>query len=187
MSKDIDKLKELIHPCAIVVQEIGRYGDQMVVLREAKEPCSEVRVDGIPADTIVFNLDDNFDPPERIFVGNKGECCRSDFIFISDSDYKVVVCAELKKSKDDACHIKNQLNGATAFVGYCKKILKQFWKYDFRIEDYEFHYVAFQNAAKKTGSRNNSSDNVPNTSVDSFMKLDGGLTFRFQKIIQKHG
>lgn len=185
MSPDIEKLRELIKPAAVVAKAVGRYGDYKVTLVETQEAHSSVGVDGLPEDAIVFNVDDFFPAPDKIFAGSKNECCRSDYVFVSDGESgKNIVFAEVKTDNPEKPHIKDQLRGSTAFVYYCKSILEQFWAFDFPLEQYKLHYVAFLNTAKKCGTRQNHQVVPVNDSVDAMMKLEGGITFRYNHLIQ---
>ena len=186
MSRDIEKLKELLHPDAIV----NRFKDGdtrwMVLLDEKKAQESHIFVGGIPDNTVVFNLDDRFSAPDRIFGGKQKECCRSDYVFVTDdTDGKYVICAEVKSGDDDISHIKNQLRGSTAFVAYCKAILCQFWQYKFLLDQYEFHYVAFAHTTKKGTITTPVCVQPPNTSVNMMLRLSGQKIYQFNHLVQK--
>ena len=186
MSEDIEKLKELLHPNAVVKKYKDGAACWMVILGETKALESHICVGGIPNNTIVFNLDDSFNAPDRIFGGTKQECCRSDYVFVSDdTNGKYVICAEVKSGDDTVSHIKNQLRGSTAFVEYCKAILQQFWRYNFLLEQYEFHYVAFAHTTEKGTITIPTSAQPPNTTVNAMLKLSGQNKYQFNHLVQK--
>lgn len=182
---DIDKLKDLIHPKAIVQLVDGDYGKYKAELREPKEPDSVLWISGIPENTIIFNLDDFSPEPDQIFAGNKQECCRSDYVIISDNNGdRQVVFLEMKSGDDKNSHIKNQLRGANAFVNYCKAILDSFWQYDFKFSSYVCHYVVCKHTSTKKPTRTSSNDPA-NTDVDNMLKLVGSHTFQFNRLIAR--
>ena len=186
MSEDIKKLKELLHPSAVVNKYKDGDAYWMVILGESKAPESHICVGGIPNNTIVFNLDDKFSAPDRIFGGTRQECCRSDYVFVTDDARgKYVICVEVKSGDDDVSHIKNQLRGSTAFVAYCKAILWQFWQYKFSLDQYEFHYVAFAHTTNKGTIVSQENMLQPNTAVNKMLKLSGQQKFQFNHLLMK--
>jgi hypothetical protein len=74
----------------------------LLKLTETQDNYSFV-VNGMPKpdEVIVIKLDEFFDV-RRIFTGSKGECKRADFIIIANTtSEKVILCLEMKKSRDD--------------------------------------------------------------------------------------
>ena len=182
---DIDKFKELIHPQAIVSLNPSDYGKYKAELRELKKPTSVIWISGVPQNTVIFNLDDYFPAPDQIFRGTKQECCRSDYVIISDNNGdQRIVFIEMKSEDDDNSHIKNQLRGAFSFVNYCKIILQSFWQHKFSFSRYTCHYVACKHTSTKRTTR--TSRNGPaNNTVDNMLKLTGSHVFQFNQLICK--
>ena len=181
---DIQKMQELIHSQAIVTMTPDRYGKYEVELIEPKEPNSKIKIAGIPANSLVYNLDDFFPEPDKIFAGRKSECCRSDYILISavGSDRKMVFI-ELKSENDDNAHIKNQLRGAECFSAYCAKILEIFWRHTMQWDKYKKHYVCCK-YTNSVGRSTNYDPNAPaNTTIDNMLTLKGSHTFQYNQLI----
>ncbi len=102
---DIAILKEMIRDCAIVELEYQKEYKRDSYLLKLTEPQDNYSfvVNGMPKpdEVIVIKLDDFFDF-RKIFTGSKGECKRADFIIIANTtSEKVILCLEMKKSRDD--------------------------------------------------------------------------------------
>ncbi len=146
---DIAMLKEMIKDCAIVDLEYQKeYKRDIYLLKltETQDNYSFV-VNGMPKpdEVIVINLDEFFDV-RKIFTGNKGECKRADFIIIANTtSEKVILCLEMKKSRDDNSSIIKQLKGAECFVSYCREIGRLFWNQPDFLQDYQYRFVSIKN------------------------------------------
>jgi hypothetical protein len=119
---DIAILKEMIRDCAIVELEYKKEykrDSYLLKLTENQDNYSFV-ISGMPEPdrVIVIKLDEFFDV-RTIFTGDKGECKRADFIIIANTtSEKVILCLEMKKSRDSNSSITKQLKGAECFVSY---------------------------------------------------------------------
>jgi hypothetical protein len=118
----------------------------LLKLTETQDNYSFV-VNGMPKldEVIVIKLDEFFDV-RRIFTGSKGECKRADFIIIANTtSEKVILCLEMKKSRDDNSSIIKQLKGAKCFVSYCREIGRLFWNQPDFLQDYQYRFVSIKN------------------------------------------
>jgi hypothetical protein len=146
---DIAMLKEMIKDCAIVDLEYQKeYKRDIYLLKltETQDNYSFV-VNGIPKPdrVIVIKLDEFFHV-RKIFTGNQGECKRADFIIIANTtSEKVILCLEMKKSRDDNSSIIKQLKGAKCFVSYCREIGRLFWNQPDFLRDYQYRFVSIKN------------------------------------------
>ena len=181
---DIQKMQELIHPRAIVAMTPDRYGKYEVELIESKEQNSKIKIAGIPANSLVYNLDDFFPAPDQIFASNKSECCRADYILISAvGDDRKMVFIELKSETDDNAHVKNQLRGAECFSSYCSTILKVFWNYAMAWDKYKKHYVCCKYTNSVARSTRYDPNATANTTIDNMLILEGSHTFQYNQLI----
>lgn len=146
---DIAMLKEMIKDCAIVeleYQKEYKRDSYLLKLTETQDNYS-FAVNGMPKpdEVIVIKLDKFFDV-RSIFTGSKGECKRADFIIIANTtSEKVILCLEMKKSRDDNSSIIKQLKGAKCFVSYCREIGRLFWNQPDFLRDYQYRFVSIKN------------------------------------------
>ncbi|GBL12323.1 hypothetical protein MSj_03839 [Microcystis aeruginosa Sj] len=146
---DIAILKEMISKCAIVELEYKKEykrDSYLLKLIENQDNYSFV-ISGMPEPdrVIVIKLDEFFDV-RKIFTGNKGECKRADFIIIANTPTeKVILCLEMKKSRDSNSSIIKQLKGAECFVSYCCEIGRLFWNQPDFLQDYQYRFVSIKN------------------------------------------
>ncbi len=146
MLSDIDILKEMINETATVQlkeQQDGKGYKYSVTLTEPQHSYS-VTIDRMPEDdkVIVIHLDTYFPAPRNIFTGSKGECKRADFVIVTNTGTeKIILCLEIKKTKDSNSTIIQQLTGAQCFVAYCKEIGKAFWPKDNFLDAYQYRFV----------------------------------------------
>ena len=183
---DIEKLKELIHPQAVLHPAYEKYSQSVFELREIKEANSVIWVAGVPENSIVFNLDDYFQEPDQIFGGSKHESCRSDYVIVTDNNGdKSIVFIEMKSGDDkDYAHMKNQLKGSQSFMGYCQTILDVFWKYNFKFEKYKKHFVICTRTSEHYTQKNDRNASA-NTDVETPLKLEGSNTYQFNRLIAR--
>ena len=73
---DIEKLKELIHPQAVLCPTYDKYSQSVFELREKQEVNSAIWVAGVPENSIIINLDTFFQAPKQIFNDSKHEASR---------------------------------------------------------------------------------------------------------------
>lgn len=183
-NSDIEKFRELISPRAIILPETDKSGQNIVELRELQEKDSVIWIKGVPEESIIFNLDDFFPAPDQIFAGSKSECCRSDYVIVSNANVeKNIVFIEMKSDyDDDYAHMKNQLRGAYSFMGYCQTILDAFWKYTFSFDKYDKHYVICTRTSKKW-TKKFDRNQPANTDVENPLKLEGSNQYPFNRLI----
>lgn len=183
-SRDIEIIRELIHPQAVLVPDVDSSGKIIYELRELKEKDSVIWIKGVPEENIVFNLDDFFPEPDQIFGGSKHECCRSDYVIITDDNCgKRIVFIEMKSGDDkDYAHMKNQLRGSQVFMGYCKAILDVFWKYSLPLENYRKHFVVCTRTSEAYTQKYDRNESA-NTDVESPLKLEGSNKYQFNRLI----
>ncbi|NCQ86063.1 MAG: hypothetical protein GPJ00_16875 [Microcystis aeruginosa W13-18] len=187
---DIAMLKEMIKDCAIVdleYQKEYKRDSYLLKLTEPQDNYSFV-VNGMPKpdEVIVINLDDFFDV-RRIFTGSsKGECKRADFIIIANTtSEKVILCLEMKKSRDDNSSIIKQLQGAKCFVSYCREIGRLFWNQPDFLRDYQYRFVSIKNISiskTTTSSRKFSQKSEIHDQPEKMLKISAKAK-HFQELI----
>lgn len=146
----MDILRALIKKEALVEVEYN-YSRPALVLEEAdSEPPYNIKVIGIPNDTIAFKAD-IFPSPKAIFKGDKGECKRADFILITrTSKANWIVYIEMKRGGSrSAKEITQQLKGAKCLLDYCRAIGRTFWRKPIFLEekDYQQRFVSIKNVS----------------------------------------
>lgn len=175
---DMGILSELFLESSLIPLE-NEYGKPIIKLQEAGVKYSVSCIRNVPSDVIVIKADD-FPAPKTFFKGNKGECKRADFIIISE-EKKVILYVELKAGKKDACHIVQQLKGASCVVTYCKEIGKHFWNQSTFLDDYAHRFVGMVNlSVSKKPSRHKSAPlhDLP----ESFLKISSPHNLQFKEL-----
>lgn len=120
----------------------GNNGKNQVTLTEPLQPELSVTIHGIPDNAIVIKAD-AFKSPDTVFDGSQGECKRADFVIVADTDKsKVILCIEMKATKDSGKEIMQQLTGAHCFVKYCQEIGRAFWQQQNFLEGYDYRYIS---------------------------------------------
>lgn len=138
---DIELLEQMIKDEAKVALE-DKYGKRHVTLIDPQCPGGFVAITGVPDNAIVIKAD-SFKAPDSIFTCEKGECKRADFVIVADSGQKkVILCIEMKQTKDSAKEVVQQLTGTLCFISYCKEIGRLFWKNPDFLKDYEYRFVS---------------------------------------------
>lgn len=137
---DIQILDEMVSLNAKLVVETAN-GNNKVILTEPQDTLS-VTLSGLPDNTIVIKAD-AFKSPDSIFNGTKGECKRADFVIVATAGKKkVIVCIEMKATKDSRKEIVQQLTGAQCLARYCQEIGRQFWQQQDFLEGYVYRFVS---------------------------------------------
>ena len=194
MLSDIDILKKMINKQATVQlkeQLDGKRIKYSVTLTEPQHSYS-VTIDRIPNDdVIVIDVDTYFPAPSKIFTAEKGQCKRADFVIVTNTGTeKIILCLEIKKTKDSQSTIIKQLTGAQCFVAYCKEIGKAFWhKHNF-LDAYQYRFVSIAHLPinKKTTQIKSSSNKNPDSneihdSPNRMLKISGSGSLRFDRLI----
>lgn len=138
---DIQLLHAMIKDSAKLALEHHQDQNQ-VTLIEPQQTEVSVTIRGIPDDAIVIKAD-TFKSPDSVFNGAKGECKRADFVIVADTGKKkVILCIEMKATKDSKQEVIQQLAGARCFVAYCREIGKAFWQHQDFLKGYAYRYVS---------------------------------------------
>lgn len=141
MKSDIDILNEIIKDNAKILPE-DNYGKLKVKLIEPQQLDSSATIFGLPNDSIIIKVD-AFKSPDTIFNCSNGECKRSDFVIIANTDNKkVILHIEMKAKNGKNSDIIKQLKGADCFISYCQKIGQEFWNQPDFLKDYNTRFVA---------------------------------------------
>lgn len=194
MLSDIDILKEMINKQATVQlkeQQDGKRLKYSVTLTEPQHSYS-VTIDRMPKDDKVIVIDvDTYFPAPKIFTGSKGECKRADFVIVTNTGTeKIILCLEIKKTKDSPSTIIKQLTGAQCFVAYCKEIGKAFWhKHNF-LDAYQYRFVSIGHLSiskKKTQSESSTNKNPDSKEIhdcpNRMRKISCSGSLRFDRLI----
>lgn len=138
---DIEILHEMIKDD--VKLELGtRNGKTHITLVEPQNDKGSITVCGLPENVIAFKAD-AFKSPDAVFNGAKGECKRADFVIVADTGKKkVILCIEMKATKDSAREIIQQLAGSRCFIAYCQEIGKEFWQRQDFLNGYVYRFVS---------------------------------------------
>jgi|CXWL01.1.fsa_nt_gi hypothetical protein len=137
---DIQILDEMVSQNAKLAVETAN-GKNKVVLIEPQDNLS-VTLSGLPDNAIILKAD-AFKSPDTIFNGTKGECKRADFVIVANiGKKKVIVCIEMKATKDSRKEIVQQLTGAQCLARYCQEIGRQFWQQRDFLEGYVYRFVS---------------------------------------------
>lgn len=141
---DITILKEMIKQESTVLldeYQSGRRLKYSVTLQEWKDNYS-VKIDGMPTPENVIVINPESFNPSKIFSANNGQCKRADFIIIAHTKLeKIVICIEMKKTKDENKKIIQQLNGAKCFITYCREVGKVFWGQQNFLDTYQYRFI----------------------------------------------
>ncbi len=138
---DINLLDQMIKNEAKMALE-NKNGKLYVTLSEPQCPRGSVTIAGLPNNAIVIKAD-KFNSPDSLFAGSKGECKRADFVIVADSGQKkVVLCIEMKQTRDSAKEVVQQLTGTLCFVSYCKEIGREFWNRQDFLKGYDYRFIS---------------------------------------------
>ncbi len=138
---DIDIFHKLIKDTA-KVSPVDNYGKKQVILTEPQHSKSSVTISGLPDNVIVIKAD-AFRSPDTVFAGSMGECKRADFVIAADANNKkVILCIEMKATKEGRGKIVQQLKGAQCFVSYCREIGRIFWDRRDFLNGYKYRFIS---------------------------------------------
>lgn len=150
MNPDLNILRALIKGEALVTVEKDNYDRNFLELKECGGGGSseyKIKVLNPPGDTIAIKSD-MFAPPKKIFRGERGECKRADFVIIAkDGRKNWIIYIEMKRGSCNGKHIRQQLQGSTCFIDYCRTVGRTFWEEPEFLEekDYQQRYVSVKN------------------------------------------
>lgn len=130
---DFDVLRELMDDDALVLVSSDRHGRDVLILEEPEEqPPYAITIRSLPEQILAIKAD-KFPPPP--FAGSRGECKRADFVILArDTARNWIVYVEMKGSRSkrsrsrSATEIRQQLMGAMCVVGYCREVVRVFWR-----------------------------------------------------------
>ena len=143
---DAEILSEMIKQSArIELQE--EYGKFLVELREPQAPDSLAVIRNVPSDAIVIKVD-CFRSPNDIFVGDRGECKRSDYVIISHERKRIIHC-EIKRTReaDGWGQVVRQLMGSDCFMKYCREVGRAFWGKESFLDGYQHRFVCIRHTS----------------------------------------
>lgn len=182
-SDDLNILDEMIQDAARI-ELIDNHGKKQVILPEPKAQY-QINIRNVPENTIVIDPE-KFESPKTIFKGNKGECRRADYIIISDdNEKKFIIIIEMKAGKAIEKDVIKQLKGAECFMYYCQKIGKSFWSQSSFLHGYQYRFISVKNIKlPKKSTREKDQPKIHDT-PENMLKIDGGKTFEFNRLIGK--
>ena len=151
MMSDFEILQDLFRDEALASVEYDEHGKRVIFLKEPGnqgQSAYSLEIRQVPDDIIAFKADD-FPPPKSIFINNKGECKRADFVIIaSNAKANWIVYIEMKSGGGGLQRkIEQQLRGAACLVAYCRAIGHKFWKEPKFLErkNYKQRFVSIKN------------------------------------------
>jgi len=179
---DIDILSEMIKISARVTLE-NHYDKKKVTLTEPQCPGTSVIIANIPEETVVIKVD-AFKSPDSIFKGSHGECKRADYAIITCKDEKqVIIHIEMKRTKDDAKTITQQLSGSKCFLVYCHEIGKSFWNKRGFLQDFQQRFVSIGHISVPKKKTRLERPSGIHDSPDKMLKIDWpGKSIQFNLI-----
>ena len=142
---DGEILSELIREGAIISLQHHYDGKWMVELEEPSVQDSKVKINNIPADTIVIRLN-VLTAISAMFRSKKGECKCADFVIISP-EKKCILYIEMKRTIDKWDSIVQQLTGAMCFVEYCRILGREFWNEKNFLTDYKKRFISIRHTS----------------------------------------
>jgi len=181
---DIQILDEMVCQNAKLAVETAN-GNNKVILIEPQDNLT-VTLSGLPDDTIVIKAD-VFKSPDSLFQGSKGECKRADFVIVAHSGKKkVIVCIEMKATKDSRKEIVQQLTGAQCLVRYCQEIGRQFWRQPDFLEGYLYRFVSIGHLSIAKQKNRISRETGVHDRPDKMLKIDWPHHLEFNHLAGKN-
>ncbi len=182
---DIDILDKMIKETAKVKLGKNKYGKKQVTLVEPQQPSSSVTISGIPDKVIIIKAD-AFQSPDTVFNGSNGECKRADFIIIADTNKKkVILCIEMKATKDSKKKIIQQLTGTQCFIIYCQEIGKKFWKQQDFLKGYQYRFISIGHTSISKQRTRTTSQSSTHDRPEQMMKIDSPHHLEFNHLAGK--
>lgn len=179
---DSEILNQMIRNTAKLPLQM-QYGKPIVTLDEPQSPNSSVTIAGMPSDAIIIKID-MFNAPDAIFCGSKGECKRADYVIISPSRRRILYI-ELKKKKDSAKGIIQQLKGAKCFVRYCKEIGRSFWEDKKFLENYHHRFISIGHISIAKGKTRIVRESDLHDTPEKALKIDWPHYLQFNHLAGK--
>lgn len=185
---DIEILKALLKPEALVPLEDGNYRNKMATLEEPGQ--YKIDIGNIPSDSeVVIIKVDNFPSPIGLFNGTNQECKRADYaiIYCNTEESKKIVCLiELKaKSTTSKEHeIIAQLKGGSCVISYIQSIGFKFWNNENFLKNYNYRYVSIRNISiKKQPTHIKPNDKQKHDSPENMLKISSPSNLNFRQLI----
>jgi hypothetical protein len=146
MKTDIEILREMFKESAIEPLEKQNSQRNQLILSEPGLDY-KVTIRDMPEEYEVIAIkSDKFTSPGAVFKGKNGECKRSDYAIVVNTDKKkVIVYIELKATTTTSARedIIEQLTGAECFLFYCQKVGQLFWKKADFLAEYDARFITF--------------------------------------------
>ncbi len=170
---DIEILQEMLISASQVPLQQAPGKAPSVQLTDFQNNSSAV-IRGLPHDSIVIRAED-FEDSLAVFGGSKGERKRADFVIVSQSKKKWIVCIEIQQGDYKASsEVIQQLKGAHCFVTYCKCIGKEFWSERKFLEGYEIRYVSLvYTGMDKRRTRSRQGKRLSHDRPENYLKISG--------------
>jgi hypothetical protein len=188
---DIAILKQMIKENVTVSLKEGKEKTHFrysVILTERQDNYS-VTIDQMPEpDQVIIINPEKFKAPREVFNGSKGECKRADFVIIADTvTEKIILCIEMKRTKDNQRKIVQQLCGAKCFIAYCQQIGKAFWHQDRFLDDYQYRFVRITRIPNLITTTLNESKNkittITHDTPEKMLIISGNNYLTFNQLI----
>lgn len=181
---DIDILHELIKDTARVSLE-DHYDRKKVILTESLQIDASVTIYNLPEDAVVIKADD-FEAPDTIFNGHRGECKRADYVIVTQTDQgKVILYIELKAKRDAENQIIQQLKGAYCFVAYCREIGQMFWDQQDFLDGYIHRFVSIGHIRLPKKQTRVTHQNALHDHPERMMKISNPHHLQFKQLVGK--
>lgn len=130
--------KEHVLPLAFVG------GRHEVTLTEERAPTSQVRLCGVPEDSVVIKIG-NFPDTRKFFQSGHALNHRADYMIVCPSS-KVVVYVEIKEGRDSRAEVVSQLRGAECTGVFIRELGRVHLKQKDFFEGYRNVFVGFSHA-----------------------------------------
>lgn len=143
----LELIERLIAPGARVAIEPNAYNFKVTLLEPGCD--SQATIYNVPEDCIVIRLDDNVDVG-KMFSGSFGECKRSDFILVAETQGTLVlVHIEMKKSRGSKADIMKQLRGSRCFTHYLQELGRVFGQHSDFLKDARHRFVSIKHSGPR--------------------------------------
>lgn len=186
---DIQILKELLKPEALVSLEVGIYGKKKATLEEPDQYTVDIGMMPSDSEVVIVKID-TFPPPQKLFNGAKKECKRADYAIIycdtAKKPEKIIFLIELKAKSTTSSEdeIIAQLKGGSCVISYIQSIGEKFWNKSDFLKNYEYRYVSIKNISinkKTTRLKNNAS--VKHDKPENMLKISSPKNLYFRQLI----
>lgn len=166
----------------LVKSETGDYGRPCMKLEETTSKSNySVTIEQVPENAVAIKTD-SFPNLQHFFecFSSIGQCCRADFVVITDDQLVFIELCETKKS---TTKIKQQLKGAQCVVEYCRSVGKEFYQCNSFLEDLSSYFVSINHIGqvKKPSNKSQGKNDTPN----KFLKISSPNNIQFKRLCCK--